>query len=215
MDKWIKKTGFLQEFLEPLMFTLSPEESGYNTFQFPNIFDHKRFCGGAPYRTSVPRVYSPVLYLLSQTQILSCLLSRSLPANWRPLIPHLDFWNRILNWSPCFQTRLPPIHLYVPDIHQGIISLMWELPLELPAWLAHSSPPSRFPLTGFSAQQASGPRGLYSFTLLPVPGQILKHLQAQPHILPPPWNLPGSSVAEKGGRLEDHTYEFTSKQQQY
>lgn len=136
MDKWIKKTGFLREFLEPLMFTLSPEESGYNTFQFPNIFDHKRFCGGAPYRASVPRVSSPVLYLLSQTQILSCLLSRSLPANWRPLILHLDFWNRILNWSPCFQTLLPPIHLRVPDIHQGISSLMWELPLELPAWPA-------------------------------------------------------------------------------
>lgn len=73
MDKSIKKTGFLQEFSEPLMFTLSLEESRYNIFQFPNIFDHTFFL--KVHHTGLVFQGSLLLfYIFSQIQIFSCLL---------------------------------------------------------------------------------------------------------------------------------------------
>lgn len=208
MDKSIKKTGFLQEFSEPLMFTLSLEESRYNIFQFPNIFDHTFFL--KVHHTGLVFQGSLLLfYIFSQIQIFSCLLS--LFPNWSPFTPHKDVWNRLLNWSPCFQILLPPITLYVPDIHQGIICYISTANGAdcLASQLQPSEPYSAccFSLGLVHSRHQDHVASILSSYFLQ--GQILKLLQAQPHILPPPWNLSWLLCSRKrraigGPRMSSH-----------
>lgn len=80
----------------------------------------------ASLRTRVSKGVFPLPYIFYLRFKPLPVYSSSLPLTGGPLSHTWIFWNRFLNWPPCFQTLLPPTQPVCScHIHQSVISVTY------------------------------------------------------------------------------------------